>query len=134
MMSSPFTGPHAENKDVVHFVLGATSVVVCVSLKHRSFTRSSSAWRRAESTSRHPAFANSYARNSPIPLDAPVIHTTWPFNESEMFTIIAVVAVLLVFVQNCSEQMSTCRWSKDDFETINTENVELYVVYYTLTY
>lgn len=50
--------------------------------KHFFFTRSNSAILRAERTNLHPASANTYANSSPIPLDAPVIHTFFPFNEA----------------------------------------------------
>ena len=46
-------------------------------LKQCFFTRCNSCSRLAVKTNRAPAFANSYARYSPIPLEAPVIQTTF---------------------------------------------------------
>ena len=45
-------------------------------------TFSSSAVLRADSTSLQPTRASWYATCLPIPLDAPVIHATWPFRTS----------------------------------------------------
>lgn len=51
--------------------------------KQLVFTFSNFVSVRDDKINLHPAFANTYARFSPIPLDAPVIHTTFPSKESK---------------------------------------------------
>ena len=53
--------------------------------KQLSFTLSNSVSRRADKINLHPFSAKTYARCSPIPLEAPVIHTTLSFREPEKF-------------------------------------------------
>mgnify|MGYP004583806797 CR=1 FL=1 len=49
--------------------------------KQLSFTLSNSFPRRADKINLHPFSAKTYARYSPIPLEAPTIHTTLSFKE-----------------------------------------------------
>lgn len=53
--------------------------------KQLSFTLSNSVFRRADKINLHPFSAKTYARCSPIPLEAPIIHITLSFKESEKF-------------------------------------------------
>lgn len=55
--------------------------------RHCFLTLFSSCSLRADRQSLHPAFASSYARHSPIPLEAPVIQTTFSFNAPEKISI-----------------------------------------------
>ena len=70
-----------EHAILIHFLLDLP-LFYCVHYlpTHVSLTRCSSASLRADRTRRQPARARSYARYSPIPLDAPTSQTTSPFS------------------------------------------------------